>query len=178
VNGVDVGIAQKQRTPGGHHGVLLTAQHPTRTFCRARGTRAALAARKPGEGPGLQEQRCCIVEELLLQFLAPARGSCRGVAPMGRGSLLEKFWASRLGAGARPPCCLRPWRVLLCSRKKSWAQGGRGSRLGKKKRALLLGAMGEGAELPACCTPCIAGRGRRHGWSRGTRAHGEEELGY
>jgi hypothetical protein len=44
--------------------VLLTAQHPTWTFCRARGTRAALAARKSVEGPGLQEQRCCIVEEL------------------------------------------------------------------------------------------------------------------
>ena len=57
VNNDDDGAAQKQQTTDGHHGVLLTAQHPTWTFCRARGTRAALAARKPGEGPGLQEPR-------------------------------------------------------------------------------------------------------------------------
>ena len=59
-----LGAAQKQRTPGGHPGVLFTAQHPTWTVCRARGTRAALAARKQGEVSGLQEQRRFTVEEL------------------------------------------------------------------------------------------------------------------
>jgi hypothetical protein len=44
--------------------MLLTAQHPTWTVCRARGTRAALAARKQGEVSGLQEQRRFTVEEL------------------------------------------------------------------------------------------------------------------
>jgi hypothetical protein len=38
-------------------------------------------------------------EELLLQFLGAGKGKLQGVAPMGRGSLLEKIWASRLGAG-------------------------------------------------------------------------------
>jgi hypothetical protein len=37
--------------------VLLTAPHPTWTDRRTRGTRAALAARKPGKVSGLQEQR-------------------------------------------------------------------------------------------------------------------------
>jgi hypothetical protein len=64
VNDDDNGAAQKQQTSGGHHGVLLTAQHLTWTDRRTRGTRAALAARKPGEVPGLQEQRCFAVEEL------------------------------------------------------------------------------------------------------------------
>jgi hypothetical protein len=44
--------------------VLFAAQHPTWTVCRARGTRAALAARKQGEVLGLQEQRRFTVEEL------------------------------------------------------------------------------------------------------------------
>jgi hypothetical protein len=49
---------------GGHPDVLFAAQHPTWTVCRARGTRAALAARKQGEVSGLQEQRRFTVEEL------------------------------------------------------------------------------------------------------------------
>jgi hypothetical protein len=53
-----------QQTPGGHHGVLLTAQHHTWTVHRTCGTRAALAARKQGEVPGLQEQRRFAVVEL------------------------------------------------------------------------------------------------------------------
>jgi hypothetical protein len=65
VNNDDDGAAQKNSEhPGGHHGVLLTAQHPTWIVGRARGTRAALAARKQGEVPGLQEQWCFTVEEL------------------------------------------------------------------------------------------------------------------
>uniref|UniRef100_A0A804PF19 Uncharacterized protein n=1 Tax=Zea mays TaxID=4577 RepID=A0A804PF19_MAIZE len=56
--------AQKQQTPDEHPDVLFAAQHPTWTVCRARGTRAALAARKQGEVLGLQEQRRFTVEEL------------------------------------------------------------------------------------------------------------------
>ena len=53
-----------QQTPGGHHGVLLTAQHLTWTVRRARGTRATLEVRKQGEVSGLQEQRRFAVVEL------------------------------------------------------------------------------------------------------------------
>jgi hypothetical protein len=108
VNGVDVGIAQKQRTPGGHHGVLLTAQHPTRTFCRARGTRAALAARKPGEGPGLQEQRCCIVEELLLQFLGAGKGKLQGGGAHGKRLSAGKILGVTAGSRGSASMLLAP----------------------------------------------------------------------
>jgi hypothetical protein len=44
--------------------MMSTAQHPTWTVRRTRGTRAALAARKQGEVSGLQEQRRFAVVEL------------------------------------------------------------------------------------------------------------------
>jgi hypothetical protein len=132
-----------------------------------------------------------------------SRGRGRGCRNSGAASWRScccNFWR-RQGEAAGG---WRPWEEALCwknSGRHGWEQGlglhaacahggcccaverrvGRREEGGVgwgKKRALLLGAMGEGAELPACCTPCIAGRGRRHGWSRGTRAHGEEELGY
>jgi hypothetical protein len=49
--------AQNSEHTVGVDGVLLTAQHPTWTDHRTRGTRATLAARKPGKVSGLQEQR-------------------------------------------------------------------------------------------------------------------------
>jgi hypothetical protein len=158
VNGVDVGTAQKQRTPGGHHGVLLTAQHPTGTVCRAHGTRAALVARKPGEMSGLQEQWCCIVEELRSEGRrAP------GEEELGAGK--NRPWQEQFGEGRC--CCWNSWAP--------WT----GSRVAREKNPSSPGADGQGESRGTGVLPgssAMAASAGRHGKSRGMGAMAGRKL--
>ena len=125
--------------------MLLTAQHPTWTDRRTRGTRAALAARKPGKVSGLQEQR---------RFAEGLRSEGRwGELPLFCGEERRSRGGRRGSAAVRAQglgggrCCAE----LLFFGSKNWAQGTRTPWTGK---------------CAGCCTAVKTGRAPLEGTCR------------
>jgi hypothetical protein len=111
---------------------------------------------------------------MLLRFLGAGKGKLQGVAPMGRGSLLEKSGRSRQGAGRPWRNGARPWVKMELRRDCCccWEEDEQGTRKilgvhGKESRGVELLGAGHGAG--ACPEDAHHGRSRELAGRNGDR---------
>jgi hypothetical protein len=170
-------LCKNSKQPASVDGVLFTALYKT-------------ASPQSAETPGLLYQRenrgvarCWttssdnVATQYVERVACKRHGGSLGLLSFGPASLHRESW--------RHGCC--PSRgtgapVICCSvRAGAWEWESRGAAWGR--RALLLGGHGAGKWRSANGTSTVGrsaagllavdSRGRRHGWSRGTHAHGE-----